>query len=170
MTVDVVVSATNNEYLEGGGVSGAIRLAANDELYEECEKLSRCETGEAKITKGCGLPAKYIIHTVGPVYGLEDGKEAELLAKCYNNSLNLAKEHGLKTIAFPAIATGAFRYPKEAAAQIALDTVQRFVDANPKAFNEIIFVLFDKQNFKIYDHFISIDRPPYSVSVVTLQG
>lgn len=149
--VDAIVNAANHSLLGGGGVDGAIHRAAGPELLEECRTLNGCQTGEAKITKGYNLPAKFIIHTVGPIYGQENGQEANLLRNCFWNSLELAKKHNLRTIAFPFISTGAFHYPKDEAAKISLETVRDFVDKNPENFDEIIFVLFSEMDKKIYD-------------------
>ena len=154
LNIDAIVNAANQTLLGGGGVDGMIHYCAGPKLREECETLGGCENGEAKITSGYDLPAKYIIHTVGPVYSYEDGLEDDLLANCYKNSLELAKKHGLRSIAFPAISTGAFRFPKDQAARIAIKTVKEFVDQNPGAFNEIVFVLFDHLNFAIYSKII----------------
>jgi O-acetyl-ADP-ribose deacetylase (regulator of RNase III) len=120
------------------------------ELLEECKKLGGCKTGETKITKGYNLPAKYVIHTVGPVYGQENGNEEKLLAGCYKNCLQLAKENNIKTIAFPAISTGAYGYPKNEAAKIALAAVKEFCAVNSDSFDQIIFVCFDNENYEIY--------------------
>lgn len=148
--VDAIVNAANSSLLGGGGVDGMIHYVAGPELREECKKLGKCETGEAKITKGYKLPAKYVIHTVGPVYGHEEGNEELLLSNCYTNSLKLAREHGLRSIAFPAISTGVFKYPKDEAAHVAIETVRYFISRNPDALDEIRFVLFDELNFNIY--------------------
>lgn len=150
IAVDAIVNAANKTLLGGGGVDGAIHFAAGGELSDECKKIGGCDTGEAKITKGYKLPAKYIIHTVGPVYGQENGNDTELLTDCYRNSLALAQKHGLRSIAFPAISTGVFKYPKDEAAKIALGAVQEFVNKNPNAFDVIYFVLFNNSNFDIY--------------------
>lgn len=150
MTVDAIVNAANSDLLGGEGVDGAIHAAAGPELLEECKKLGGCKTGGAKVTKGYNLPVKYVIHTVGPPYGGEDGDEDELLADCYLNCLNLAKEKKAKTLAFPNISTGVFRYPKEEAAEIAIKTTQKFIDENPDTFDEILFVSFTEKDFKIF--------------------
>ncbi|MFQ5957627.1 MAG: O-acetyl-ADP-ribose deacetylase [Candidatus Brocadiales bacterium] len=148
--VDAIVNAANSSLLGGGGVDGASHRAAGPELLEECRTLGGCETGEAKITKGYRLPAKYVIHTVGPIYGREGGKEAELLANCYKNSLNLAKKHQIKTIAFPAISTGVYGYPKDEAARIVFNTVNDFI-AKDDSLEEIRFVLFSGSDLTLYE-------------------
>lgn len=147
--VDVIINAANKTLLGDGGVDGAIHQAAGPKLRKECQTLGCCRTGEAKITKGYNLPAKFVIHTVGPIYGNEKGKEAKLLASCYKNCLSIAKKHHLKTIAFPAISTGVYGYPKKDAGEIATFTVKRFIKNNPY-FKEIRFVLFSDENLKIY--------------------
>ncbi len=145
-----IVNAANKSLLGGGGVDGAIHRAAGPELLEECKTLGGCETGEAKITRGYRLPAKHVIHTVGPVYGRGMGKEAELLADCYKNSLLLAKKHHLKTIAFPAISTGVYGYPKEEAAEIVFKSVKDFT-ARDDSLEEVRFVLFSDSDLKLYE-------------------
>ncbi len=147
--VDAIVNAANRSLLGGGGVDGAIHRAAGPELLEECRTLGGCETGEAKITKGYNLPAKYVIHTVGPVYGRGGGREAELLSTCYKNSLELAKKNNVKTIAFPSISTGAYGYPIKEASKIAIKTVRKFIEKD-NYFNEIRFVLFSNDDFQVY--------------------
>ena len=138
---DAIVNAANTSLLGGGGVDGAIHRAAGPELLAECRTLNGCPTGEAKITKGYRLPARYVIHTVGPVY--RDGKhgEPELLAACYRNSLRVAVSNGLKTVAFPSISTGAYGYPIEDAAGIALETVANFLKEHPQI-EKVRFCLF----------------------------
>ncbi|MCX7881076.1 MAG: O-acetyl-ADP-ribose deacetylase [Patescibacteria group bacterium] len=147
--VEAIVNAANKTLLGGGGVDGAIHKAAGPELLEECKKLGGCQTGEAKITKGYKLPAKYVIHTVGPIFGKENGKEAELLASCYRNSLFLAKKYKIKTIAFPSISTGVYGYPKKEAAEIVIKTIKEFIKNN-NWFEEIRLVVFSKESYQIY--------------------
>jgi O-acetyl-ADP-ribose deacetylase (regulator of RNase III) len=148
---DAIVNAANHSLLGGGGVDGAIHRAAGPKLLEECSALAGCATGEAKLTRGYNLPAKYVIHTVGPIYGREKGKEAALLAACYLNSLNLARENNLKTIAFPAISTGAYGYPKVAAANIAFKSIRYFLENNQAyRFSKIILAAYSEDDFKIY--------------------
>ena len=148
--VEVIVNAANKSLLGGGGVDGAIHKAAGPQLLAECRQLNGCQTGQAKITGAYNLPNKYVIHTVGPIWNGGAHGEADLLAACYENSLRLAQKTGLKTIAFPAISTGIYRYPLEEASQIALATVRAFVKANPGAFELIKFVLFDQAALDCY--------------------
>lgn len=155
LRVDAIVNAANHSLLGGGGVDGAIHRAAGRELYEECKALGGCKTGEAKITKGYKLPAKYVIHTVGPIYGRENGKEAELLANCYKNSLKLAIEHNIKTISFPSISTGAYGYPIEEASEIAITTVKKFLDDEKDHIEKVYFVAFSDADFKVYEDLLS---------------
>lgn len=148
--VDAIVNAANESLLGGGGVDGAIHRAAGPELKEECRKLNGCPTGQAKITGGYRLPARYVIHTVGPVWSGGEEGEPELLASCYRNSLALAEQHGLQTIAFPAISTGVYGYPLEPAARIAVREVQRHLDEGGNL-ERIVFVCFDEQNRAAYE-------------------
>lgn len=151
LEVDVIVNAANRTLTTGEGVNGAIHAVAGPELDRECKKLGGCETGEAKMTKGYNLPAKYVIHTVGPIYGKEDGEEDELLAECYLNSLRLAESVNAKTLAFPNISTGIFRYPKDEAAELAITTVKKYLKDNPgTSLEKIIFVSFTEPDFKIF--------------------
>lgn len=147
---DALVNAANKSLLGGGGVDGAIHRKAGSELLDECRKLNGCHTGQAKITKGYNLKADYVIHTVGPVWNNGKYNEEGILASCYSNSLRVAKEHNLKTIAFPSISTGAYRFPIEKAAYIALNAVKAFLEDNPGCFEKIIFVLFSNKDLRIY--------------------
>lgn len=147
---DAIVNAANTTLLGGGGVDGAIHRAAGPGLLAECVTLGGCKTGEAKITKGYNLPSRHVIHTVGPVWHGGSHREPELLASCYRNSLMLAKEHSLKTVAFPSISTGAYRFPIEQPARIALETVKLFLEAHPGALEKILFVLFSDRDLEIY--------------------
>lgn len=151
--VDAVVNAANKSLLGGGGVDGAIHRMAGPALLDQCRKLNGCETGEAKITMGYKLPARYVIHTVGPVwYGGSIG-ERHLLGNAYQNSLKIAAERQLKTIAFPNISTGVYRFPKAEAAAIAVETVSAFLAEN--AFPEsVIFCCYDHENYRIYEQLI----------------
>src|SRR5687768_13462042 len=153
MKVDAIVNAANSSLLGGGGVDGAIHRAGGPAILEECRQIRAkqggCDTGEAVITTAGRLPAKYVIHTVGPVWNGGNNNEPELLANCYRNSLRLAVENGVKTIAFPNISTGIYHFPKSQAAAIAIETVQRFM-ANDNSLNEVIFVCFDDENFNLY--------------------
>ncbi|MCU0678929.1 MAG: O-acetyl-ADP-ribose deacetylase [Planctomycetes bacterium] len=151
LTVDVIVNAANHTLLGGEGVDGAIHAAAGPELKEECRKLGGCATGTAQITKAYKLPAKFVVHTVGPVYGREDGEEDDLLADCYLNSLKKAEEAGARSIAFPNISTGLFRYPKDEAAELAITTVKKYLAAHPQtSLQEVVFVSYTEADFKIF--------------------
>ena len=149
--VDAIVNAANKTLLGGGGVDGAIHRAAGPKLLEECKKLGGCETGEAKITKGYNLPARYVIHTVGPIWQGGEYNEEENLASCYKNSLKLAVENKIKSIAFPSISTGVYGFPIEKAAPIALREVKNFLKRN-RAIEQVIFVLFSETDFQIYQN------------------
>lgn len=146
---DAIVNAANRTLLGGGGVDGAIHRAAGPELLAECRKLGGCETGDAKITKGYRLLAKYVIHTVGPIYHTEGKRAPELLASCYRRSLELASQYKLQSIAFPSISTGAFGYPLKEAAPIALKTVMDYISQNPEI-KLVRFVLFGKEAYQAY--------------------
>lgn len=149
--VEAIVNAANSSLLGGGGVDGAIHRAAGSELLEECRNLHGCKTGQAKITKAYRLPCDYIIHTVGPVWNNGKYNEEEKLADCYRNSMELALAHGIRTIAFPSISTGIFRFPVEKAAKIAISTVREFLTEHSSEFDEVIWVLFDEHTKSVYD-------------------
>ena len=146
---DGIVNAANRSLLGGGGVDGAIHRAAGPELLAECRTLHGCRTGEAKITKGYRLKAKYIIHTVGPIYS-GTAEDAAQLADCYRNSLNLAKEHDVHSIAFPAISTGVYGYPLEDATEIAVKTVAQWLGAHAYYAMQVIFCCFDARTERVY--------------------
>jgi len=148
---DAIVNAANSSLLGGGGVDGAIHRAGGKQILEECieirNKQGKCKTGEAVVTTAGNLPAKYVIHTVGPVWNTDEEKCSQLLAGCYYNSLKLAESLGLKTIAFPNISTGVYRFPKELAGKIAVDEVKNF---KSNLVEKVIFVCFDDENEEIY--------------------
>lgn len=149
--VDAIVNAANISLLGGTGVDGAIHAAAGPELLQECKKLHGCETGKAKITKAYQLPCAFIIHTVGPIWQGGKAGEPELLRNCYINSLKLAVNNNIRSLAFPAISTGAYRYPVKEAARIAVETVKEFIKENPDAFDRIEFALYEDSTKEIYD-------------------
>jgi O-acetyl-ADP-ribose deacetylase (regulator of RNase III) len=149
LKVDAIVNAANTTLLGGGGVDGAIHNAAGPKLLEECKTLNGCKTGEAKITKGYNLPAKFVIHTVGPVWNKGKFNEDKLLANCYRNSLKLAVDNKIKTIAFPAISTGVYSFPLERAIKIAIAEVKKFLRTN-ESVEKVIFVCFDDNTFNTY--------------------
>lgn len=149
LDVDCIVNAANRTLLGGGGVDGAIHRKAGPGLLAECRTLGGCETGEAKITKGYNLKAKYIIHTVGPIYS-GTGMDEKLLYRCYYNSLQLAKRHGIHSIAFPAISTGVYGYPLDEATEIALDAVTTWLSCNSTYEMEVIFSCFEKRTYDMY--------------------
>jgi O-acetyl-ADP-ribose deacetylase (regulator of RNase III) len=149
INVDAIVNAANNSLLGGGGVDGAIHKAAGPGLLTECEQLNGCNTGEAKITKGYGLNAKYIIHTVGPVWRGGYRDESEQLASCYQSSLKLAKEKKIRTVAFPGISTGVYGFPKDLAAVIAINETRRFLLKNSYP-EKVLFIAYDDESFEAY--------------------
>jgi O-acetyl-ADP-ribose deacetylase (regulator of RNase III) len=144
LSLDAIVNAANESLLGGGGVDGAIHRAAGPELLAECRKLGGCPTGEARITKGYRLPARYVIHTVGPIWRAGTHSEHALLASAYRSSLQLALHHSLRTIAFPAISTGVYGFPAEQAAEVAVATVRDVADANSAAFSRVVFCCFSE--------------------------
>lgn len=152
--VDAIVNAANESLLGGGGVDGAIHRAAGPELLVECRSLNGCPTGEAKITKGYKLPAKHVIHTVGPIWRGGDNNEEKLLANCYKNSLRLASENNIKSIAFPSISTGVYGYPIELASRIALTEIKSFIKAN-KEMDKVVIVCFGEDAFQTYQEGIN---------------
>lgn len=153
LTVDAIVNAANASLLGGGGVDGAIHRAAGKELLRACEKLHGCATGSAKATPGFDLPAKWVFHAVGPVWSGGSHGEANLLAGCYRRSMELAREYKVKSIAFPAISTGIYRFPREQAAEIAVRTVREHLEAS--SVDRVVFCCFDDPTADIYERILS---------------
>lgn len=154
LEVDAIVNAANKSLLGGGGVDGAIHRAAGPELLEECRTLGGCPTGEARITKGYQLAVRHVIHTVGPVYGAKP-EDRRLLTNCYENSLKLAVENNVKSIAFPAISCGVYGYPIQEACKIAVDTTCNFLKSNP-SMQKVIFILFSAGDYNIYNDYLKM--------------
>lgn len=154
LEVDAIVNAANRTLLGGGGVDGAIHRAAGPELLEACRTLEGCETGHAKITEGFRLPARYVIHTVGPVWQGGDRNEGELLEGCYISCLKLASDYRLTSVAFPNISTGVYGFPKPLAAEIAIRTVRGFL-RTPGSVESVVFVVFDPENEHLYKHLLT---------------
>lgn len=154
ISVDAIVNAANSSLLGGGGVDGAIHRKGGSQILEECKiirnRQGKCKTGDAVYTSAGLLPAKYVIHTVGPVWNGGHKKEKELLVSCYKKSLELADSLSVKSIAFPNISTGIYRFPKNEAAKVAVDTVKEFINTDNKNIEEVVFVCFDDENFELY--------------------
>lgn len=156
LQVDAIVNAANSSLLGGGGVDGAIHAAAGPELLAECRTLGGCPTGEAKVTKGYRLPARYVIHTVGPIWRGGNNNEEQLLKSCYENALKRAEELQIETIAFPNISTGVYAFPKQRAAEIALDVLNNYAHRKNTTLKEIFLVCFDRENYEIYKKMLNI--------------
>ncbi|KAI8149251.1 hypothetical protein BJV82DRAFT_117510 [Fennellomyces sp. T-0311] len=159
LSVDAIVNAANNSLLGGGGVDGAIHAAAGPQLLEECKPLNGCVDGDAKITKGYNLPSKHVIHTVGP-----QTEKKDVLASCYKRCLEVLVQNGLRSIAFPCVATGVYGYDKERGANVALGTVRRFLEQSPDQIDKVIFCLFNEKDKKIYRELLPVYFPGSDVS------
>ena len=151
---EAIVNAANTSLLGGGGVDGAIHRAAGPDLLKECRTLHGCETGQAKITGAYHLPCRYVIHTVGPIWHGGNRNEEALLSSCYQTSLELSVEHGIRSVAFPSISTGVYRFPVDKAAEIAVNTAKRFIIAHPDKLDMVEWVLFDDQTLRAYEQVI----------------
>jgi O-acetyl-ADP-ribose deacetylase (regulator of RNase III) len=152
LKLDAIVNAANTSLLGGGGVDGAIHRAAGPELLNECRKIGGCPTGEARITRGYKLPAKFVIHTVGPIYRATDN-DRRLLSRCYTNSLKLAVKNNISSIAFPAISCGIYGYPVKEACRIAMDTTCQFLETN-RTLEKVVFILFSADTYKVYEEYL----------------
>lgn len=159
LAVDAIVNAANSSLLGGGGVDGAIHRAAGPELVQECRLIGGCPTGEARITRGYRLPARHVIHTVGPVWRGGTSGEPELLASCYRESLRLAVENGVRSIAFPAISCGIYGYPADDAARVAVRTVRQFVTAHDDAIDRVVFTCFGPDICDAYERALAEEWP-----------